>query len=419
MKRLSLLGFGLLASILAGCPIFSGDGDGWTQGSSGTPGCSQPSDCAQNETCGADGQCHSGDCTFWTCPSGYTCELSPIGGDAGADTATCVPGGSSTGGSASTSTGMGGATSTGGSASTSTSAGGATSTGGSASTSTGAGGSTSASTGAGGSSSTPVYCGHPADCSTSQICASDGTCQAGPCSATNACIYGYTCQADGTCASSTPNACDSDSSCTSGSLCVAGSNGKGGVCTTPSNQCFDQSQCGVNEKCADGKCTLGCSSSTDCRDGYTCDTTSGVCSVVAKACTVTNDCGSATQVCVGGACVPRSTGGTCANPGDVWDENGCIPNQAGSFTCVNDGTQDACAMGSICLHHDCWISCDSPNQNACASQPALDTCKPVADGSSTYNVCGTSTNLGSQCGAGSNGNQSCTGGTVCIDGFCK
>jgi hypothetical protein len=103
----------------------------------------------------------------------------------------------------------------------------------------------------------------------------------------------------------------------------------------------------------------------------------------------------------------------------VWDENGCIPDQAATFTCQNDGVQDACASGSICLHHDCWISCAAPDQSACATQSILNTCKPVADGSSTYDVCGTATNLGNQCGAGSVGNQTCSGGQVCIDGFCK
>jgi hypothetical protein len=104
--------------------------------------------------------------------------------------------------------------------------------------------------------------------------------------------------------------------------------------------------------------------------------------------------------------------------GDVWDENGCIPNQAATFTCNVDGQQDACKMGSICLHHDCWISCDPTVANPCVNA-ILNTCKPVVDQGKTYNVCGTSQNLGNQCGAGSANNQSCSGGQVCIDGFCK
>lgn len=65
-----------------------------------------------------------------------------------------------------------------------------------------------------------------------------------------------------------------------------------------------------------GKCTPACATDADCRDGFTCNTNRGVCSGIAQACTVTNGCGSASRVCVGGACVPRSAGSprdaTCA-----------------------------------------------------------------------------------------------------------
>jgi hypothetical protein len=400
MKRLSLLGFfGLMASILAGCPLWSDNGGPTCEGPQCQQvGCTGPQDCGANETCGDDQQCHSGDCLSWGCSAGYACEVSSV-----SQTAACVPTTTGTGGK-----GTGGSGNTGGSGT------GGMSTGGTGGTGTGG----MATGGTGGSGNPPVYCGKPSDCAAGQICGADGTCHAGPCSASNACIYGYTCQSDGTCASATPNACDSDKDCTNGDLCIAGSNGKGGVCTPAANQCFDQSQCGAGELCVAGKCTLGCASDTDCRDGYLCDTTHGICSTPAKACTITNDCGSATLVCVDGACVPRSTGGTCANPGDVWTENGCIPNQGATFTCTNDGTQDACAQGSICLHHSCWISCDAPNQNACNNLVDINQCKPVEDGAATYNVCGSSTNLGSQCGAGSMG-LTCSGGKICIDGFCK
>jgi hypothetical protein len=262
----------------------------------------------------------------------------------------------------------------------------------------------------------PVYCGHPSDCPAATICGATGTCQPGPCSTTNPCIYGYVCAGTGACISPTPNACDADASCVGGSLCIAGSDGKGGVCTPAAGQCFDREQCGTGEVCAAGKCTLACATSADCRDGFGCDVVHGICSVPAQGCTVTNDCGSATQVCVGGACVPRSNGGSCPTPGDVWTENGCIPNQAPKFVCTNDGVQDTCVTGSICLYHDCWISCDPPNQNACIGMP-FPTCKPVVEGG-TYQVCGSAQILGGECGPGS-GNKTCTGAQLCIDGFCK
>jgi hypothetical protein len=333
--------------------------------------------------------------------SGYHCVV-----DSNSMTATCVPNGTGTGGTGTGGTGTGGM-STGG-----------MSTGGTTTTTT----STTTTT-----TNAPIYCGHPSDCAMGEICSSDGVCKPGPCSATNACIYGYTCASDGTCQSTTQGACETDTTCTGGSLCIAGSDGKGGVCTPTTNQCFDQSQCGTGEVCVAGKCTLGCKSNTDCRDGFNCDTTKGICSVPVKTCTITNDCGGATQVCVAGTCVPRSNGGTCSNKGDVWDENGCIPNQGATFNCATDGQMGSgtgtpgvtCQAGSICLHHDCWISCDPTMMpNACTGQTILNTCKPVVDNGMTYNVCGTPQNLGNQCGAGAGG-MMCTGSSICIDGFCK
>lgn len=405
MKRLSLLGFfGMLASVLAGCPIFSGDGGGGDTcagehcASTGTyvGGCSGPADCNQNETCGADRQCHSGDCTSPStgCVAGYTCMVDPS-----TQVATCVGGGTGGGGTGGGGTGGAG---TGGSG-TSTASTGTTST---------------ASTGTGGAGGSPVYCGHPSDCPKGEICGTAGTCKPGPCSTSNACIFGYTCAADGTCQGG-PNTCDSNASCASpGYVCIAGPATNGGTCTKPADQCFDQSQCDAGDKCVAGKCVVACTTVNDthCRDGFLCDTTLGICATPAKTCNVTNDCASATTVCVGGTCVPRSPSGVCPM-GDVWDENGCIPNQAASFTCNVDGVQDACATGSICLHHSCWISCDAPNATICDNQPALNKCKPVTSSSGMHNVCGTSTNLGGMCDPTANNN--CSGGKVCIDGFCK
>ncbi|APR85931.1 Tryptophan synthase alpha chain [Minicystis rosea] len=392
MKKLSLLGFfGLLASVLAGCPIWSGDDLGSTgchgdRCATGTnpDGCGRPADCGANETCGSDGQCHSGDCTSWSCVEGFTCVVDPD-----TQTASCQPGSSNTGGA-----GTGGSN-----------------TGGSATGGAGTGG-----------SNTAVYCGKPSDCAAGEICGKDGTCKPGPCDATNLCIYGYTCGTDGTCQSVTPNACDSDADCSNGDLCIAGGDGKGGVCTPPGNQCFDSSQCGVSQVCVAGKCTLGCSSNADCGGVYKCDTSLGVCAAPVKTCTITNDCGSATEVCVAGGCVPRSDGGTCTDAGNVWTENGCIPNQGATFTCANDGELGAtgvsgkCSTGSICLHHSCWISCDAPNQTACDNQPALNMCNAATSTSGTYNVCG-GQKLGNECDP--TAAVMCAGTKVCIDGFCK
>ena len=109
MKRLSLLGFfGLWASILAGCPIYSGDGNPTGQCWDGncnyggyggyTQFCSSSAQCSQNEVCGQDQQCHSGDCTVWGCASG-ACVVDPA-----TLVATCNGGGGATGGAGGTTT---------------------------------------------------------------------------------------------------------------------------------------------------------------------------------------------------------------------------------------------------------------------------------------------------------------------------
>jgi hypothetical protein len=415
MKRLSLLGFvGLLASVLAGCPIY-GQGDSTTSGcegancgssssSSGTPGtCTSPSDCGQNQTCGSEGQCHPGDCSLWGCVSGFICRQNPD------QTVSCQPDGSGTGGSGTGGAGTGGS-STGGSGT------GGSGTGGSGTGGAGTGGAGTGGSGTGGGPAV-VYCGNPKDCSAGQTCAPDGTCKAGNCTV-NGCIFGFTCSADGTCASANPAACGTNADCASagqGYACVSG------ICTAPSDQCFDQTQCAAGAKCAAGKCTPACASNADCPadSGYECNVGLGLCTKPALPCSITNDCGGvATLVCVDGACVPRSSGPTC-DPGDVWVQNGCIPSQSATFVCGTDGAQDVCAMGSICLHHSCYISCDpAQNPNACTNLASFNQCKGVTTSSGPHNVCGSNQNLGTDCDP-TDPAKACQAGKVCIDGFCK
>jgi len=188
------------------------------------------------------------------------------------------------------------------------------------------------------------------------------------------------------------------------------------VCTAPADQCSDQTQCPSGDKCVEGKCTPSCTKDADCSGGYLCDTTLGICTLPGKPCTKTNDCGGPDTVCVDGVCVPRSDMGMCP-PGEVWVENGCIPNQTASFVCIQDGAQDACAIGSICLHHACYISCAPPDDMACDNLSSFNVCKSVTTSSGMHKVCGSNGNLGSECDP--TAGIACATGKICIDGFCK
>jgi hypothetical protein len=190
-----------------------------------------------------------------------------------------------------------------------------------------------------------------------------------------------------------------------------------GLCTAPADQCFDQTQCAAGDKCAAGKCTPSCVGNGDCPadSGYNCSAGIGLCISPVKGCTITNDCGAPNLVCVDGACVQRSTGASCP-PGDVWVQNGCIPDQKATFVCTTDGVKDVCAQGSLCLHHSCYISCEPPaSPNACDNLGSFNQCKSVSSSSGAHSVCGSNQNLGSECAP----DKACAAGKLCIDGFCK
>jgi hypothetical protein len=114
--------------------------------------------------------------------------------------------------------------------------------------------------------------------------------------------------------------------------------------------------------------------------------------------------------------VPRSQLGSCPL-GDVWVENGCIPGQSASFVCNQDGVQDACAAGSICLHHNCYLSCAPPNAAVCDNFSPFNICKTVTTVSGNHQVCGSDSNLGNECDP--TAGIACSPGKICIDGYCK
>jgi hypothetical protein len=367
MRRLaSIAVLGFVAFTLGGCPIFSENDDGYCPDGRCYENdyCSGPGECAPDEVCGADNECHIGQCDVWGCANGYECDQTAI------QVYECVI----------DSTGVGG----------------------------GEGGE------GGGNNPDVVWCGNPKDCAADETCATDGTCQTGDCTDVE-CIFGFVCdetQDPPACIHANPAGCGADADCTAlgaGYACVSGE------CTAPADQCFDQTQCPSGDVCNSGKCTPSCAGGEICPLAYTCDAVE-TCTVPLSACNITNDCGSFSAVCVNGACVPRAIDGQCLLD-EVWVENGCIPDQSPLFVCEVEGQQDACAPGSLCLHHSCYISCAAPNENACVSFPEFDVCKLVTTQTGEYEVCGSNTNLGSECDP--TAGVSCSPGLVCIDGFCK
>lgn len=279
-------------------------------------------------------------------------------------------------------------------------------------------------------------CSKPNDCSSGSTCGADGYCHDGTCS-TFGCVSGSTCTLVGgqpQCVPDTSSGGDSgvtDSGpapeCTSNSTCVTslgtGAKCLNGSCVAPANQCSDGTQCAGTSQCVDGTCTPSCDSTHPCPTGYACDAAKGVCTGNSSPCTTTAQC-SGGNVCVESHCVAPCSAGSCG-AGLVCTAGGCVPDQKPVFVCQNEGAQGAaaatCAAGSICIHHSCYIACsDDAGADAgtsCKSADKFNVCKPVQTGTGTYSVCGSTTNLGTECDPTQN--KSCSGGTSCIDGFCR
>jgi hypothetical protein len=286
----------------------------------------------------------------------------------------------------------------------------------------------------------PTSCTRPGDCPAGYTCGAAGECELGDCSVTG-CVSGYVCELEnGTlqCVGETPPppvdagppdtgfdsgvACQSNADCPTGDLCLDG------TCVPPGNQCYDGTQCPTGDKCVAGACTPACQTSTDggvvsCPTGYACTdiddaSSSGVCTGNPTPCESNPTVCPTGTVCSQDHCVsPCGSGDSCPS-GEVCIQGGCVPNQLPNFECTTDGVEDNCAVGSICLHHSCYIACNPDGgASSCQSADQFNECKPVTASGSTYYVCGSSTNLGNECDP-TDGQECSNSAAVCIDGFC-
>jgi hypothetical protein len=381
--RRALLGITIVgvASVLAGCPIYSNSSDYRVCNNTGCYDCPDPSysgmcipwSCSADSDCGSgyscsNGQCVSGsgispppaaDCSFPPgCPAGFVCKLS--GG-----TAQCVSLPSEDGGAVEDAT-----------------------------------------TGEGAAEfdaladailSTDVVAIDAVlgDSGTGDVVTTDGN--APPPDASGAA------------------SCNADGDCPVGGKCIDG------TCASEWLLCSDGTQCVVaGDSCVDGVCVPHCSASISCPTGYSCNANLGVCNVNPMFCA-----GSGTSSCQGGdvcvesrcvfPCTASDAGPTCPN-GQVCVNGGCIPDERAQFACKNDGKSgllaNLCDPASTCLHHDCYTTCGS-DAGACTTG----ICKNVTVGAGTYAVCGTATTLGSDCDFAVGAH--CSGTGVCVDGYCR
>ncbi len=265
-------------------------------------------------------------------------------------------------------------------------------------------------------------CTQPTDCPQGSVCGTDGNCRTGDC-VQNGCVSGYVCKLQGgvaTCVATNPPPNDGGpgTECMTDSTCVptkgAGAKCLNGTCVAAADQCSDATQCQGGYQCVQGVCTPSCSAQKPCPTGYSCDIQKGVCTGNPTPCSSSSQCNG--NVCVQGHCVTPCSGNSCGT-GLVCVGGGCIPDQKPQFVCATEGMQDACKMGSLCLHHNCYIGCDSDASMPCKNADQFNICKSVTTISGTYSVCGSSTNLGNE-GDPTQG-KNCNGGLICIDGYCR
>lgn len=272
--------------------------------------------------------------------------------------------------------------------------------------------------------SQPTACKQRSDCGTSPdaVCGSDNTCHSGDCSRWG-CSSDFVCKVGSgaaTCEPTLPlgrvSECKADRDCSSQAGAPAGSKCLTGTCVAPGDQCADATQCAAGSQCVQGSCTPSCAATRACPTGYGCDVATGVCTGSKGTCSASSPC-SSDSVCVEEHCVERCRAGSSCLAGLTCVDGGCTPEERPVFTCGIDGVQDKCQAGSVCLRHSCYIACEASSPEACKSADAFNVCKSVMTTSGAHAVCGSATNLGSDCDPTQL--KVCKAAQVCIDGFCR
>jgi len=171
--------------------------------------------------------------------------------------------------------------------------------------------------------------------------------------------------------------CTDTAECPSGGACVS-ENGSG----WPSGSCVTGCDFATNAGCEGGACiaqtfggglcTVSCSTSADCRDGYACTSVNDAPGRMycAPGCAVTADCASAGNVCnsgVGTCDVPfvaSQLGATCRFDGQGCEGGTCLRESSSGYP------------GAYCIYAGCTVGgTDCPSGGVCAA------------GSSTVNLC--------------------------------
>lgn len=322
MRRIALL-LVPAATVLAGCPIYDDDYyndcyydeygsyecggydddyPSYPSSSSGNPGsrrCSGPEDCFVGETCSAAGTCTTASCSQVGCVSGYECVVQD-------GRASCVPEGSSSGGSS--------------------------------------------------SGGPQPECYDATDCPVAgSKCLNNECVKPGEqCVDSSQCNAGARC-VDGVCTAQ----CAKDTDCPIGYACDEAH----GLCTENPQPCSEQVPCPTGATCVGDRCVQECSTDDQCPRGLVCRLGGCVVDPVPSfVCAVTGELGDGTEgkcasgsICLRGSCYIACDPNVTDSCRAADEFNVCKPVSTGGQTYSVCGSDD-----------NLGTECDAANGNPCA-----------------------------------------------------